>query len=175
MASGDFTLHSPHPTLHSPLSTSSTMQSTIKNRKSKIENSFDLDITPMIDVTFLLLIFFLVTSMPETDTVVDLPEARHGDAVSRHTATVFTVGLAGLGEAPVYVGEAKRAETRLDGSWERQSDAVADAVTEGLEAGKFNVLVKAEKGVAQRDVARVMHAVSRVQGVQIHLAVYEPE
>ena len=37
----------------------------------------DLDITPMIDMTFLLLIFFMVTSTMKPDEVLDIPRSVH--------------------------------------------------------------------------------------------------
>ena len=42
----------------------------------------EMDITPMIDITFLLLIFFLVAARLDEDTPVELPAARHGAAVA---------------------------------------------------------------------------------------------
>ena len=42
-----------------------------------------MDMTPMIDITFLLLIFFLVSSHPDQATSIALPKAQHGDAVSQ--------------------------------------------------------------------------------------------
>ena len=40
-----------------------------------VKDEGDLDITPMIDITFLLLIFFLVASTSEMQDAVKLPEA----------------------------------------------------------------------------------------------------
>ena len=47
----------------------------VSNRKRE---EGDLDITPMIDITFLLLIFFLVSSKMDQDAAVDLPPAKNG-------------------------------------------------------------------------------------------------
>ena len=47
----------------------------------RVKNSADLDITPMIDIVFLLLIFFIVASVPDPQVEADLPHARHGDLV----------------------------------------------------------------------------------------------
>ena len=49
---------------------------TIKEIQS--ETKTELSITPMIDVTFLLLVFFLVCSKVATQDAVDLPPARYG-------------------------------------------------------------------------------------------------
>ena len=40
---------------------------------------------------------------------------------------------------------------------------------------KDNVLIKADRNVAHRDVARVIKAVSRVEGAKIFLAVLEAD
>ena len=41
----------------------------------------ELDITPMIDVTFLLLIFFMVTSTMQGKPDLDVPPVKHGVGV----------------------------------------------------------------------------------------------
>jgi len=51
----------------------------------------DLDITPMIDVTFLLLIFFMVASTMQPTPDLDMPAAEHGQAVELKQAVVFFV------------------------------------------------------------------------------------
>ena len=57
-----------------------------------------MDITPMIDITFLLLIFFLVCSTMSQATSVKLPPARHGKGVDEKTAVIITIDGEG-GEA----------------------------------------------------------------------------
>ena len=49
----------------------------------------DLDITPMIDITFLLLIFFLVSSKMDQDAAVDLPPAKNGMGVVNNQAVLL--------------------------------------------------------------------------------------
>ncbi|MCA9170833.1 MAG: biopolymer transporter ExbD, partial [Planctomycetales bacterium] len=65
-------------------------------RRSLDDN--EMDITPMIDITFLLLIFFLVAGKLDQDAPVELPPARHGTAVSVKSAAIITVGK-GSGDA----------------------------------------------------------------------------
>ena len=50
-----------------------------------------MDITPMIDVTFLLLIFFMVTSTMESPDALKIPEARNGLGVNTQEATTITI------------------------------------------------------------------------------------
>lgn len=135
----------------------------------------DMDITPMIDLTFLLLIFFLVSSTPDKSTVVDLPEANHGVGVSQLNSVIFTVGMGGLNVAPVYAADGRVPGTELSDDLEVRSSQIVAAVEEGFRENRTNVIIKADRNVAYREVARVVKAVSQVEGVKIHLAVLETQ
>lgn len=135
----------------------------------------DIDITPMIDVTFLMLIFFLVASTPDQQTAIELPEALHGKAVSQLESVVFTVAEGGLGPAPVYEADGKIPEFELSSDVETQAQQIRDAVAKGFEENKTDVVIKADRGVAYRHVARVISHVSEAQGVKLHLAVLDTE
>ncbi len=58
--------------------------------KQKPEDA-ELDITPMIDITFLLLSFFVVVSKMDPTQSVDLPRASFGEAVSEKESVVFLI------------------------------------------------------------------------------------
>jgi biopolymer transport protein ExbD len=135
----------------------------------------DIDITPMIDVTFLLLIFFLVTSTPDSDSAVELPQALHGEAVSQLEATVFTIDQPSGGAAPVYAADGKIAEFALPEDPAARDAAIQKAVKAGMAENKPNVVVKADRGVAYRHVAAVVASISRVEGASLHLAVLDAE
>lgn len=133
----------------------------------------DLDITPMIDVTFLLLVFFLVASRPDPQTAVDLPPARHGTAVSAQGAVVLTVARPAAGEeVAVYGGDGKRPETLLSAADDLAGETVARYVRREALRGKTTVLIKAEKGVRHRQVLRVAEAAVSA-GLPLHVAVFE--
>jgi len=55
-------------------------QLTLKKRKQNPDDG-ELDITPMIDITFLLLAFFVVVSKMDPQQAVDLPRATFGVSV----------------------------------------------------------------------------------------------
>lgn len=133
----------------------------------------EMDITPMIDITFLLLIYFIVASVPDKDTAIQLPKAEHGVAVSQLTATVFTVAAGGLDVAPVYNADGRVESERLSDILEERKTEISDLVNDAFRENKTDVVVKADKGVAYREVDRVVKAVSTVEGVRIHLAVLE--
>ena len=144
-----------------------------------VQDTADLDITPMIDVTFLLLIFFLVASNMAQSNPVDLPPARYGGGVSKRTSVIFTVADGGgpSGSAEVFLGDGKQGE-RLPDDQAEQKRRITLAVEEGfLRDGKTSVLVKAERLVRYREVSRVVAAAAaaEVEGLQMHLGVLEIE
>jgi len=143
--------------------------------RRQVENTTDLDITPMIDITFLLLIFFLVASTADMQDAVKLPAARHGKGVSEETAIIITVDeRGGPGSALVYLGDGTKGKLLPDDP-DIQKERIARAVQESFDAGKPTVLVKAARGVIHREVSRVAAAAGLVEGIQLHMAVLEVE
>ncbi|HET6883884.1 MAG TPA: biopolymer transporter ExbD [Pirellulales bacterium] len=143
----------------------------IKPRKPAVEDT-EMDITPMIDCTFLLLIFFTVTSTPDAQTALDLVPAKHGVGVSIQDSVIISVADAGEGKGEIYLADGKVGQP-LAGTPEEQEAQIKQAIEEGLATGKPNVLIKAEKGVLHRDVSRVATAAGGIEGVNLNLAVME--
>ena len=143
--------------------------------REREEIDAEMDITPMIDCVFLLLIFFIVCSTMEQQSPIDLAEARHGQAVGERDAIIISVLGGGAEEAPVYLADGPvREPLPADESLQREQ-ILAYIADEQLKEAKTDVLIKADKNVANRDVARVIKAVSKVEGINIHLAVAESE
>jgi biopolymer transport protein ExbD len=143
--------------------------------RGRATEDFEMDITPMIDITFLLLIFFLVCSTPAENTSVDLAKARHGTGVSERNSTIITISDEASNPAPVYLADGKIGDP-LTNDLDEQSDLIAKAVQAGREEhDKENVLIKADRNVAHREVSRVIKAVSRMEGAKIFLAVLESD
>ena len=139
--------------------------------RKRLPDDNNLDMTPMIDVTFLLLIFFLVTSMPGAKTPV-LPRAEHGIGVGKRAALVISVAQPDdEGNIAVYLSDLKSGEP-LSGSRTAQEDAVRRAVEAAFAAGTNQVLIQAERLVRSRDVARLVQAAS-IPGVSVNYAVTE--
>lgn len=141
----------------------------------------ELDITPMIDCTFLLLIFFLLTFKADEGAKIALPPARYGVAVPAKNAIVLTLEKgSSAGAARVHLGNTVSSE-----SLARSRDAkaleqeIADYVKRELARGlrrKEYILIKAAQDVKHRDVAAVARAASRAAAVQeLHVAVLEAE
>ncbi len=132
-----------------------------------------MDITPMIDITFLLLIFFLVSSRPDQTTAIHLPKAHHGDAVSQRFSTVISVGEGGLDQAPVFRGDGKFPEMLLSPDPQTRGEEIAQYIQGGVAEGKTDVVIKADRGVACRDIDGVLKAISKADGIKIYLGVLE--
>ena len=135
----------------------------------------EMDITPMIDITFLLLIFFLVASRLSQETMVELPSAQHGTTVSADTSVIVTV-TQGRGEhANIYKGDGIDESTRLRSTnLEDQQQELRQFIESGLTNDqKTQVLIKAEQGVRHGDVARVAKAAGSATAHVMYLAVME--
>lgn len=136
----------------------------------------DMDITPMIDMTFLLIIFFLVSSIPDVQTAVELPPARYGVGVGSRTAIILTVAdRGGPGPARVYIDDGKHPESLLPDDPEAQAEQIRQYVEREMAGGKNQVLIKAERSVRHRDVSRVSAAVGEASGELLYLAVFETD
>ena len=135
----------------------------------------EIDITPMIDMTFLLLIYFLLVTTPDVRTAIELPQARHGGAVSQRNATIITIGEASGGTAPIYMADGTIASALVTGEPREQRETIAEHVRQGLQdESRTDVVIKADRHVPHREVARVMRAASLVDGIRLHLAVLQP-
>lgn len=135
----------------------------------------EMDITPMIDCVFLLLIFFIVCSTMEQQSPIDLAEARHGRAVGERESIIISVLGGGVEQAPVYLADGPALDPLPNDEEVQREKILAYIEEEQRKEGKSDVLIKADKNVAHRDVARVIKAVSKVEGINIHLAVAESE
>ena len=128
--------------------------------------SGDLDITPLIDVVFLLLIFFMVTSTMKGTPDVDVPFAHYGVGVPSRVATVVTLRLTSELEPPVIVlGDGRGREGDLA--------AVREHVEQGLREGHNTVIIKAERHVPHGFVQEVAKAVGAVEGIRFNIGVQE--
>jgi biopolymer transport protein ExbD len=146
-------------------------------RKRSMEEA-EMDITPMIDCTFLLLIFFLVTSKMKPELPVDLPKAKHGAVVVEQSSIILTMAKAGESVA-VYRGNSTAPADLIEGANPlEQEDLVAQYVEEESRRSsppKKNVIIKAERGLKHREVSRIQRAAGRAEVEQLYVAILEAE
>ena len=143
----------------------------ISNRKRE---EGDLDITPMIDITFLLLIFFLVSSKMDQDAAVDLPPAKNGMGVVNNQSVLLILRKGQDRRALISNGGGR--EFPLSSGLESQEDEITKYVQDEIKLrDKFSIIIKAEKEVSHGEVSRVTKAAGKAanDSIQLHLAVME--
>ncbi len=123
-------------------------------KRRPLRDDSDLDITPMIDITFLLLIFFMVASIPDPQNHVSRPSAIHGKTINARDAVFVTVIEGDDGSVVVYKGANKEGEP-LAADHELQREALLEYFREQVAAGKSKLIFNGEKTLKMGDVIRI--------------------
>src|SRR3954469_14126768 len=106
----------------------------------------EFDITAMVDLVFMMNIYFLVTFVTVAMGELALPTAKHVTALDADSAVIFTVTRSLDGKSiTVYIGDGQKGEPITDST--QQEKRVREAVEQGKAAHKTEVLLKAEKKV----------------------------
>lgn len=124
----------------------------------------DLDITPMIDVTFLLLIFFMVTSTMQGTPDRDIPVAKSGSALSPSGMLELIVAAPQTDGGP--------AELILDGKPSTLEEIKAQVVLEAAQ-GDVEIMILAERRVPSGFIGDVETMLGEVENVKYHFGVQE--
>lgn len=133
----------------------------------------EMDITPMIDVTFLLLIFFLVSSIADPSMAIDLPAAEFGDGVDSRSTAPVTLTAGSSPDAPaVYKMEGRDESALLPPDEATQMAELEGYFSQALSEGKTAALILAEREVRYRHVARIARLAGSL-GLTVHVAVME--
>ena len=131
----------------------------------------ELDITPMIDVTFLLLAFFVVVSRMDPQAAVALPMASFGNSIQDKEAVTLIVVLDkdNSDVVQIYKGKSMSEDSMVpEGDEESQEADIGEFVENELSTypTKTSILIKAEgqvktgmvemvkRGVAQSELAK---------------------
>ncbi len=128
--------------------------------KPKPKTSYEdeeMDITPMIDVTFLLLIFFMVTSNMEKSATLAIPPAKHGIGVTKDNAVMITIFKTD-DEPEVYLS---------DGEKENGPVAMPEVTAyskAGVDSGKKIIVIKADRDIPSGFVEEVARAANDFEG-----------
>jgi biopolymer transport protein ExbD len=143
----------------------------ISRRRPMEQASFD--ITAMIDLVFMLNIFFLVTTVAAAMAEMDLPVVRHCVPTDATTAVVVLLVRGQQSDSTVYLSD--RAEGEALDDPEEQVRRVRELVQEGSRNDKRILLLKAERSVKLRDIQRIGAIAKSVPGTELRLAVIEKE
>ncbi len=115
----------------------------------------EMDITPMIDITFLLLIFFIVCSTMDPTKIGTIPEADNGLAISAKNSAVIFINPGGGDEVIL---------SRMDGSnfstdEDVQATEIIEYITEELEkslgVSKQHVMLFGDADIEVGKVTRI--------------------
>lgn len=119
----------------------------------------ELDLTPMIDATFMLLAFFMVSSSMDAGSPLQLPSAHHGKGQGTKNAVVITVFYDS--QTPeIYKSDGRRQNGPVS-----MAEVVA-YVREGVGEGKATVVIKADRDTPSGFVEEVARAAGEVEGVK---------
>jgi biopolymer transport protein ExbD len=133
----------------------------------------EFDITAMVDLVFMMNIYFLVTFVTVAMTEIDLPAATHAAPLDGDSAVVLTVTGGSGSPVVVFLGDTQSGEPLRDA--ESQETRIRAAVEQGLAEGKTEVLLKAEKNLRLGELFRISSAASGVEGMKLNVAVMEKE
>lgn len=125
----------------------------------------EMDITPMIDVTFLLLIFFMVASTMQGTPDIDVPPAQHSIGVDSAGASVVTIlAPKSSAESPrIVLGDGEGLEADLADVRRYVEDSIRD--------GKKRIVLKAEGDVPHGVVDEVAQSIKSVEGAELYMGV----
>ena len=132
--------------------------------RQKERDEIEIDMSPMIDMVFLLLIFFIVASavIKNEPVKIDVPSAVYAKVPEKE------IGRAMITLAPdgnIYVGPQQKQVTLDD-----FKEWAAQELTDNEEV-KF--LIRADKTVKYRDTEKVVKACAEVGGLSMIFAAYE--
>lgn len=135
-------------------------------RRSRALPDTEIDITPMIDVTFQLLIFFMVTSTMQGNPPADLPPAKSGGSIEvAKVINVVVKPAAVSGEAPQIEIDKKAVNLdELKLNLEEQAGARADGI---------HVMLLAERTMKNGDLNEIEVLLSEIPGVTYHFGVQD--
>lgn len=135
-------------------------------RKRRKHQDTEVDITPMIDMTFQLLIFFMVTSTMQGNPPADLPPSKSGGSIEVAKVINVVITPASVsGEVPQI--EINKVAVNLDElklTLEEQASARADGI---------HVMLLADRTMKNGDLNEIEVLLSEIPGVTYHFGVQD--
>ena len=116
----------------------------------------EMDMAPMIDVTFLLLIFFMLTNSLANPSPMEVPNAVHGRGVTLEGQQLILIGA----EGDYYLGENADQENRSE-----SLDALLIEVEANAGSSTLDVIVNAHKEASYSQIRELVERLSSIQGL----------
>ena len=114
-----------------------------------------MDITPMIDIVFLLLIFFVVCSKMDPTQMGSIPDAQNGQAVSAKDSAVVFIEPAGEDRVMLFRGD----RSELSSDEETQAAQLVEYIDQELKTTigrpKNHVMIMGDAEVRVGEVTRI--------------------
>jgi biopolymer transport protein ExbD len=130
----------------------------------------DVDFTPMVDLVFMMNIYFLVTSLTAIAPEIDLPLASHVVAIDESKSVPIVIVVAPDGKSSIVTaGDEKGKLTDPD----EQVESIQKAVEKGVRDSRADIVIRAEKAVKLRDISRLAGAAGKVEGSKLYVGVLE--
>lgn len=134
-----------------------------------IRDDTEMDITPMIDITFLLLIFFLVCSTSSSSTGIELPDARFGEGISAKQSIIIKAMSQGANQDCLVILPNGERITNAEDQTARIPEYIENAKQDN--EGKSQVMLMGAKNIKAKDLKRISTAVGQVEGIKLYLGV----
>ena len=133
-------------------------------KRKKTED--EIDVAPLIDCTFLLLMYFIISNAMKTKGDANAPEAIHGTAMKKETASVISVKMdPDMRKPKIILGDIKGA----DGTYADVSRYVSDGLSK--QPPRINVIIQADREVPHGVVQQVMKAAAKAGDIKMAIAV----
>ena len=136
------------------------------------KEELDFDITPMIDVVFLLLIFFMVSSTMQQSAPADAPPARNGQSLKADAAIRLALlpERDGVSEVELPDGTAVTLEDAAE------NNLVLEAVEAAREAdpSRGEIILLADRDASAGSVRLILKQLADVEGLTFNFEVRDP-
>ncbi len=129
-------------------------------------NDARFNVTAMVDLVFMMNIFFLVTWAAAARAEIELPTARHCSKADSEDSVVLTI----LKGPQVFLGSSSAGAALSAGEVDQRVTAYVEAA---VRESRTIVLIKVEREVPLRDVSHVGAVATAVKGTKLMLAVIE--
>ncbi|WP_437191927.1 ExbD/TolR family protein [Planctomicrobium sp. SH527] len=126
-----------------------------KRHRDPPEEDDEINITAMIDIVMLLLIFFMITSKLQESSTLQVPAAKHGKEIAVDQSLVINVYQ--TDDSPeIYLSSGRQENGPVD------YDSLRSFIRTGINEGRTNVIIKADRNIPSGFVEEVSKVIAEV-------------